>query len=298
MGVEDDTVMERAVVFGAGSPLVGIISEPSAPLQRSRPAVVLLNAGFHRVGASRLTVRMARRLCDAGWLVARFDQSGIGDSVARRDGLKVDEAGVVEARQVMDELSATYDVERFVLIGHCKGGLVSFRTAQADPRVAGAVLLNSHGIQANPDWHKYASVQSAARQYRRSSLRSPDSWKRALTGRIQYGRLIGTLAKSMAQRLVPSAPSSLNRRFSQELRQLVEQGTHLLFILTDGDPAQGCLNVIAESQMGYLRSSGRFRTEAISRSDHDYTLLANQADVLRLVEDWMATWSRSEQRLA
>ena len=75
-------VIEEPVLLGKSGSLAGIITDPPAHAREaSRPAVILLNAGLvHRVGPGRLYVRLSRRLAAHGFVVVRFDLSGIGDS--------------------------------------------------------------------------------------------------------------------------------------------------------------------------------------------------------------------------
>src|SRR5205085_6183975 len=64
--------------FGADSHLFGVLTEPGE--KRDLPAVILLNAGsIHRVGPSRLYVRIARELAQDGFASLRLDHEGLGD---------------------------------------------------------------------------------------------------------------------------------------------------------------------------------------------------------------------------
>ena len=56
---------ERALTFGPAN-LVGVLTQPDpAVANPGLPAVVILNSGIlHRAGASRLYVRIARRLAE------------------------------------------------------------------------------------------------------------------------------------------------------------------------------------------------------------------------------------------
>ena len=81
---------EQVVMVGDELPLVGVLSEPEVDNNPTpRVAVILLNSGvIHRVGSCRLSVTLARSLCEkAGLTTFRFDFSGIGDSDARRGTL-------------------------------------------------------------------------------------------------------------------------------------------------------------------------------------------------------------------
>ena len=289
MAVDGYEMRECAVVFGAESPLVGIISEPSKAAQPGQAAVVILNSGLdHRIGTSRMMVRMARMLCESGSLVARFDHGGIGDSLPRRDGLSWREASILETREVMDRLNSSYAVERFILMGHCAGAVAALKAAQADSRVVGAVLLNIRGLDPSPEWHRHVSVRGWARSYWELSLRSRDSWKRALTGRVDYRRLIRVLIEAGVRHMLPSrAVSAVKLEVGSDLRRLVERGARLLCVLAEGDPVEDYLAVVVERGIGTLESSERVRIERTSQADRGFTMLASQRRVMRLVEDWM-----------
>jgi len=99
---------ERTLLFGDGKSLVGIITEPPPSDEvLARPAVILLNAGLlHRIGPNRVHVRLARRLAEAGFVVMRFDYSGIGDSRPRTDDTPFARSALAETRQCMDVLAS------------------------------------------------------------------------------------------------------------------------------------------------------------------------------------------------
>ncbi len=135
---------ERAVRFGEGGNLVGIVTEPEPSLfDVGRPGVVFLNSGIlHRVGASRLYVQMARRMAAAGLPALRFDHSGVGDSELRRDDRSVVESAVSEVQEAMDLLHQRKGVDRFILVGLCSGADMAYWTALEDERVAGLVQID------------------------------------------------------------------------------------------------------------------------------------------------------------
>src|SRR5215471_10633060 len=97
---------EDAVLFGAQRSLVGIVSHP-ADFDPARPAVLLLNAGLmHRAGPYGVYVKLARQLASLGFLVLRFDFSGVGDSPRRLDGVPQNRAHPLETKEAMDYLEA------------------------------------------------------------------------------------------------------------------------------------------------------------------------------------------------
>ena len=76
--------MEKPVVFEnkRGEKLFGIVHVPDRNLSVNKKiGINLLNPGIkYRVAPNRLNVKLARKLCQNGYYVLRFDPSGIGDS--------------------------------------------------------------------------------------------------------------------------------------------------------------------------------------------------------------------------
>lgn len=135
---------EKAVRFGTGVSLVGILTEPAPGTPTDgKPAFLLLNSGIlHRVGSCRLHVRLARALSAAGFTSLRFDYSGVGDSEPRRDALPFEQSAVAETRDAMDYLARAKGATGFVLMGLCSGADMAHETALVDDRVAALALLD------------------------------------------------------------------------------------------------------------------------------------------------------------
>lgn len=285
---------ETPVTFGDAFPKLGVVTEP-ASAGETRVAAILLNAGVvHRVGPGRLTVRLARQLAARGLLAARFDHGGIGDSPLRRDRLTWAEATVAETREVMDSLAASHGVERFLLVGLCSGAVTAFRVALEDERVAGLVSINGQGLDASLDWNTFVKNRGWARNYWSRSLWRADSWKRALTGRIQYRRLVGVLGRAVLHKLRPAKDvTEITDRLGEQLAELVARDVHMLVVLSAGDHAEDYFDVVAGGRLAELKSSGCFRVETVEGTDHTFSLMANQADLHRIVGGWAEEgWSR------
>ena len=67
--------------MGQAPSLQGIICEPLPGTSSPNTAMILLNSGvIHRVGSCRLSVLLARAVCQAANIITvRFDFSGIGE---------------------------------------------------------------------------------------------------------------------------------------------------------------------------------------------------------------------------
>lgn len=134
---------ERAVTFGPGGHLVGILCRPQGP---ARPVgVLLLNAGvIHRIGPHRLNVKLARSLAAQGFTSLRFDRSGVGDSRTPRDALPQAEQAVRDLQAAMDELYRTYGLRDFFVFGICSGAMNAYATALVDERVRGLFMIDGY----------------------------------------------------------------------------------------------------------------------------------------------------------
>ena len=280
---------EQAVVFGKVHPLIGVITDPPRPADDDDlPVIILPNAGLvNRVGPSRLFVKMARRLAELGFVVARFDHSGIGDSEVRRDKLPFEQSSVQEVQQVMDELAESRGAKRFVLVGLCSAAVTSFRTAGSDRRVVGAVLINPQGFVDDPQWHQWVTWRNYARAYWTRSLFSFDCWRRAFTGRIQYRRLLVILAlqvKNWFSR--PKTVTSIADRLASELRDIGDRGVRLLFVFSKLDTALDYVNAFLDNRNKRLMRSGQFQNETVGGTDHTFTLRRNQQHLVNVLERW------------
>jgi pimeloyl-ACP methyl ester carboxylesterase len=139
-------VKEHAVLLGKDQSLVGILTEngdATTHEQDGPTGVLLLNAGLiHRIGPNRIYVKMARLLASMGFVVFRFDFSGIGDSGPRRDKLPIVESMTDEMRQALNYLEEFRGIKQFVCVGLCDGAGAATQILAVDQRVKKAVLIN------------------------------------------------------------------------------------------------------------------------------------------------------------
>lgn len=276
---------ERVVVFGKTGRLVGVVSEPAA--RGTRPGIVMLNAGLlHRVGPNRTTVALARRLALGGYPVIRFDLSGIGDSEPRRDELSLERGTLADAREAMDHLAATTGADRFVLVGLCEGAENAFRVAHAEPRVAGAVLI---------DGYAYPTRGFHIRNWLRHAARLRRGWDYVVGRRDWRVKVRSMLTRANGREHAQEeleAPD-LGRLFppkdavAGQLRDLMARGVRLLFIYTAIGMSE---HYNYAGQLGdtfpFLRGSAQAHVLFMKGIDHTFTLLRHQEMLLEAVEAW------------
>lgn len=290
-------IREQAALLGANRGLAAIVTDPPHGTGGPRTAAICLNAGvIHRVGPSRLYVYLARALAEAGWTAARFDHSGIGDSPARKDGLPFEQSAVLEAREVMDALGQSRKVERFVLIGLCSGAVTAFDTALCDERVAGVLMINPWGFDQSAVWNEYVANRGRARKYWTRSALSPASWVRALTGRIDYRRLVTVLWRQAAG-AVAAAPvvKTVATRAAADLDRLLGRGVRVLLVCSEGDEGIDYMNVILGRDVRRMPRTATFAAEILPGADHSLTLLDSQRRVVEIARDWAAGFGAPAQ---
>ncbi len=142
--MSDHVLTEEALQFGEGGRLLGILTQAGVPPRNARelPVFVFLNAGsLHRVGPSRLHVRLARELASMGFSSLRVDLAGTGDSPGR-SGLTNQQSVAADYAEIVGVLDSRIGRVPFVLAGLCSGADNSIRLSLKDPRVVGLVLLD------------------------------------------------------------------------------------------------------------------------------------------------------------
>jgi alpha-beta hydrolase superfamily lysophospholipase len=281
---------EQAVLFGKDQSLVGVVSRPTAPARVARVAAVFINAGVvHRVGPNRIYVTTARALAERGMVAARFDLSGIGDSPASLETAPFEQAAVGETREVMTRLQAMFGVDRFILLGICSGGVVSFKTALADERVSGAVLINPQGLGGDSDWNGYVRGKGRARRVLRDRLLKLRSWRRALAGQSDYRLIISVaLTQLRAWRGPGAAVTDAARTLAVDFRTLRERGVRLLAACSEDDEALDYLKETLGPDLQQLDSRS-FSLQMLPAADHSLTMKTTQEMFLSAVHRWAAS---------
>jgi pimeloyl-ACP methyl ester carboxylesterase len=292
-------VREKAILFGASKSLVGIVSDPAED-GGARPAVILLNSGIiHRVGPNRLYVTLARRLARSGFVVLRFDLSGIGDSVIRRDNLPFERSSVQETQEAMEYLVATRGVDRFLLAGICTGAVVAYHTARVDQRVVGAVLINGQGYipESEEEIHAYLVTHQRRRYYLNRALYNLASWQKLLTGRVGYGDILRALrGKRGTLRRAKRLPTSKIEEIAGGFRTLLDRGMELFLLYSEGDLGIEELQVILEGNVAELANRETVRYSIVEGTDHMFTGLASQEEFLRQTGDWLCEIGGRDRR--
>lgn len=279
---------EFALGFGPGKSLSGVYTcSPETGTGDSGFAVVFLNAGIvHQVGPGRLYVKAARRLAASGIPTLRFDLSGIGDSPPRGDNVPFSQSAVEETSAALDFLEETYGLRRFLLAGICTGAVVSFRTAIIDKRVRSVMLINAQDYGAA---ELAAEIQhrSSSRYVMNSALKNPRSWLKFLTGKADYK----SVATSLRLKLVPSRQgkevnSEKSGEIASQFEELLACGQSVYAVFSEGDPSLDEFQLILGDKLAKLGTSTGFQRKTFHATDHMFTILSRQHDLLAHIDQW------------
>lgn len=269
---------EAALVFGQHKSVVGIVTDPPAGTPSNGLGVVILNAGIlHRVGPARIHVSLARALARRGFVSLRFDLSGIGDSPRLDASASFLKLAVAEAIEAMNFLASSRGNDRFVIVGICSGADLGLQVAQADTRVAGAVLVDGYNMPT-----PLFVLLLAKRQ-----LLSPRSWLRFLLGRSQTIKALRATAATQESAETSIIPS--HSAFITGLRAIARRGTLVLLLFTGGSPASHHYKRGLGWKLARWSERTAIRVQHLDDTDHTFTLVRNQRRFVSLVEDWLTT---------
>jgi dienelactone hydrolase len=280
-----DAIQDQAVAIGARKTLIGIVTQPAGYTPDNRPVIVILNSGIiHRVGHHRMYVTLARKLAAAGFQVVRFDQSGIGDSDSREDGLSLLEGVLADIRDVVDWLVSTRRAQRIILVGLCSGADHSLVYGISDPRVCGLVLLDpslppTRGYYLRYFLHQFLAVKS---------------WTNIVRGR---GPLWKRLRKLVAlpqddpwerHRLNLGDPT-IRTYLENAYQRSMDMGMQCLAVFTSGLPHQHNYGRQIFDAFPSVRFSDQLQLEYFSGSDHVFTSEADRKRLFDIVMAWVQT---------
>jgi pimeloyl-ACP methyl ester carboxylesterase len=286
-------VKEHAVLLGKDQSLVGILTEngdATTHEQDGPTGVLLLNAGLvHRIGPNRIYVKMARLLASMGFVVFRFDFSGIGDSGPRRDKLPIVESMTDEMRQALNYLEEFRGIKQFVCVGLCDGAGAATQILAVDQRVKKAVLINPPVPRSQE-----REGMALSSYYRKYAWSNPRSWLKFLSMRSSYHSVWKAVWMEIKQRLLPRSfqirkASNATIALNELLRCLRTRGVQLLMVFSESDIGERYLREVVGGEFLRMKDCGLLTTERLSKTDHLVTPLESQDKLLRMMSTWLRT---------
>jgi len=222
---------ESIVTFGRNHNLCGIVNRKQHSRLHS-PAIIILNSGLiNKPGPFGLNTRLARKIAEQGFIVLRFDLSGIGDSPKHADNRDRHQQIIGDVKDAMDMLQSNYGVQTFIAMGICAGADNTHRIMSEDERLSGAIFL---------DGYAYPTLKYQLIKHRYHAL-NPLYWLKAgLAPFLNIPKLFHqqqTTQQASQANLFWSLPPK--RQFQSDLIHAVEHNVQLLYIFSGGE--QLCL---------------------------------------------------------
>ena len=272
---------EEALLLGPQQTNVGVFTPADDHAgRRSNMAVICITAGIlHHVGPHRMHVLFARELAKRGICTLRFDLSGIGDSAVRNDDLLAHEVPAREINEAMHALEKR-GFTRFILFGICSGAVDALKAAAGNPKISGLILLNSPSDEGNLK----REPKLAAQFYLKKSLRNLGAWKNFFTGRVRYRALFHTFLSVIKHKLNSEVKKSVPYvdLLRESLRPYLQQGTSVISVMSDRNAQFYEMHKDAYDEM----QSARYKILVYKNSDHLFTSLAVQQDVIEQLCRW------------
>lgn len=176
--------MRRLIEFPCeGETLVGSLDAATGTT-----GLLIVSGGNEiRSGAHRGMALLAADVAAQGYPVFRFDRRGIGDSSGVNGGFEGSAPDVMAA--IATFRAAMPQLVRVVGFGNCDGATsLLFHAANACDRL---LLANPWTIVPEGSLPPAAAIRTRYAD----QMRSPGNWARLLTGRVDFAKLIGGLAK-------------------------------------------------------------------------------------------------------
>jgi hypothetical protein len=266
---------ERALQFGPGRRLIGILSLPDV-VDRTRPAILIPNTGVeHRVGPNRLHIQLCRAFARLGFVSLRLDLSGMGDSGLPADGSRGDP--IADQRAAMEQLERMGLAQRFVCIGLCSGGNDAHMLARADERVVAAAFI---------DHYQYRTPRAFMIQLAQK-LSEP---RRALNFlRRKWKELSGQPRSEYDPELLSFFEQPAREVFLGDLRGFMQRGIALFFLYTGEN--QNDYNYAGQLYDVFpaLRDYPLQALHYVPRCDHTFTHEQMRGELIAALERWLLT---------
>ena len=319
--------MQEPVTFKNqnGKKLFGVVHIPEQTnFGERRIGINLLNPGIkYRVAPNRLNVKLARKLCQNGYYVLRFDPCGIGDSEGELPdgGLVADiwekiQTGLFVSDTIAanDFFNKNYGVNELILMGSCGGAITALLTSAKDHRVDALCLID---IPVSLRTSSMSFADKIAPEGKRADLLfiayikkvfRPEAWYRFITLKTEYRALWKIVSMKFRKTLFPvragyelqknmekvCSEKNLNRQFFEAFEAFYENKKPTLFVEAEYDKGTEIfetyfLDMYLKQKCQIVDHNELVEVFIVKNANHAYTTTNSQESLIGKICVWIDT---------
>lgn len=302
-----NSIVETETFKNRNGELLFVITHVPNQVEQKDAVILLLSPGVKmRVAPHRLYNKMADEFVNQGYVVARFDFSGLGDSEGEiEEDLLADFYNTVQfGRYVNDTVDAMdwaerkYKKNRFILAGLCGGAITGLLAGQVDERVEALLSLNIPVILdgSNQDKTKYLTEGQLDRLKKNYLKRLFDlkSWLRLLTFKSDYKLLFKSLIRKNKKRDSKkqqdnAVDSNVNPLFEPAFMDWIDRSKKMLLIFSGSDRLTWEYNEkFATPNKDKLDAiNGGFEVHVVDEANHIFSYKSWYEEMMKLSLQWL-----------
>ncbi|MES9835276.1 MAG: alpha/beta hydrolase [Candidatus Thiodiazotropha sp.] len=302
-----NSIVETETFKNRNGELLFVITHVPNQVEQKDAVILLLSPGVKmRVAPHRLYNKMADEFVNQGYVVARFDFSGLGDSEGEiEEDLLADFYNTVQfGRYVNDTVDAMdwaerkYKKNRFILAGLCGGAITGLLAGQVDERVEALLSLNIPVILdgSNQDKTKYLTEGQLDRLKKNYLKRLFDlkSWLRLLTFKSDYKLLFKSLIRKNKKRDSEkqqdnAVDSNINPLFEPAFMDWIDRSKKMLLIFSGSDRLTWEYNEkFATPNKDKLDAiNGGFEVHVVDEANHIFSYKSWYEEMMKLSLQWL-----------
>jgi alpha-beta hydrolase superfamily lysophospholipase len=282
---------ERALRFGAGNRLFGVLTAPEHPAADA-PALILLNTAVeYHIGPHRMYVPLAREHAAQGRVVLRFDLDGIGDSEAA-PGQPPNESfpdGMLDdLRDAVALVRRDAPARPVIVAGLCSGGWLAIDAARQGVGIDAFVAINPPLFLRDNAGREWVTHGAELERYQQS-VWHPAKWMGALRRPGVGITVIRVLAKTILRRTL-AAIARLRRTpqpgtLAADLASIAARGIQGHFVFSRGDAGLAYLQLHAATALRRKNIRRFVACTVVDGAGHTFRPQAAQAVMRRLIDE-------------
>lgn len=306
------TEIEESILhFGKGNRLFGILSKPSSDEWKTRPTVILANAGaVHHVGPNRLYVLLTRNLSRSGFRCLRMDLPGLGDSFIELLDKENDSYVASASQDIAAAINALrVEAKRFVVMGLCSGAHAAFHVAldlKSQP-IEECFLINpltfywkeGMSLSAPPNvdnrWHYY-----------KHTMRNKQRWIKFLRGQANTRAILNTVKEKAIKTALNTMFNVLELlklgsrpgdNLNRDIKDACSDGRRLSFVFSSQDPGFDILMSNAKSAVRKCINRKLIDIQFIEGADHTFTTRVHRIELTKkLISHFASNYNESYKK--